>query len=276
MHSLAFICVDYNGREHTEKMCESLRNQLGFGSKFSIHCIVVDNAASAANNLDLSDSLKKYGWVKYIQSPTNLGYFGGLNFGLQQIAASEFKYVVICNNDLIFENNFCSSLIEKKYAEKILSVCPDVITKDGIHQNPHNFKRISWLRRLQFDLHFSNYYVARLILLILQFLRPVKMSPPQPPVGCEIHMGVGACYVLTSEFLKRFKKLNFPHFLYAEEAYFSDQIHSSGGILWFDPDLRVYHAESASLSKIPKKTTYEFARTSYWGCRKFLMKKYKE
>ena len=150
------------------------------------------------------------------------------------------------------------------------SVCPDVVTFDGLHQNPHVLQRIGWLRRFQFDLYFSNYYVARLMSLILGIVRPVKVSPPQPVVGCEIHMGIGAIYVLTPEFLKRFNKLNFPHFLYGEEAYFSDQIHAVGGILWFDPDLRVSHAESATLSKVPKRTAYEFARSGYASYRKML------
>lgn len=86
-------------------------------------------------------------------------------------------------------------------------------------------------------------------------------------------MGVGACYILTTEFFKKFKKLDYPHFLYAEEAYLTNQIHTAGGIHWFDPDLRVHHAESASLSKIPKRTAYEFGKSSYWGCRHFLLNK---
>ena len=83
-------------------------------------------------------------------------------------------------------------------------------------------------------------------------------------------MGIGACYILTRAFLERFKELHYPYFLYGEEAYFSNQIHTAGGILWFDPVLRVHHAESATLSKIPKRTAYEFARSGYPSYRKML------
>lgn len=83
-------------------------------------------------------------------------------------------------------------------------------------------------------------------------------------------MGIGACYILSPEFLKIFNQLDYPHFLYGEEAYFSNQIHSSGGILWFDPDLVVHHAESATLSKVPKRTAYEFSKSGYPSYRRML------
>jgi GT2 family glycosyltransferase len=83
-------------------------------------------------------------------------------------------------------------------------------------------------------------------------------------------MGVGACYVLTPEFFRQFKTLRYFFFLYGEEAYIADQIHSAGGLLLFDPDLRVDHAESAALSKVPNRTAYEYARKGYPDYRRLL------
>lgn len=82
-------------------------------------------------------------------------------------------------------------------------------------------------------------------------------------------MGIGACYVLLPAFLKKYKSLVFPHFLYGEEAYLSRQVHERGGLLFYDPDLVVLHKESATLSKLPKRTTYEFGRDGYWHYRGF-------
>ena len=82
-------------------------------------------------------------------------------------------------------------------------------------------------------------------------------------------MGIGACYVLLPSFLSRFRQLDFPHFLYGEEAYLTRQVHSAGGKLYYDPELKVQHKESATLSKLPKRTTYEFGRDGYWSYRTF-------
>lgn len=270
MKKIIFICVNFNNWEYTKKFCESLLCQRGSGSDFLVRCSIVDNSSNKQDSENLRPFSSEYDWIDYVVAPRNLGYFGGLNYGLDRVENDEGDYLVICNNDVTVDSEFCSRLSSKKYAINIFAVCPDVITADGLHQNPHLSNKIGWFRRFKLDLYFSHYYVARLLAMILRLVRPVKTSPPQPTVGCEIHMGIGAIYVLTSEFLKRFKKLNFPHFLYGEEAYFSDQIHSAGGILWFDPDLRVLHAESASLSKVPKRIAYEYARSGYRSYRRML------
>lgn len=270
MKKITFICVNFNNWEFTKKFCESLLLQHGLGAEFLVACVIVDNSSDKQDSENLFEFSKKNDWINYVAAPKNLGYFGGLNYGLDGILNYGDDYLVICNNDLTFDSEFCFSLCGRSYATNVFAVCPDVITADGLHQNPHSLRKIDWIRRFQFDLYFSHYYVARLMSMILRVIRPVKVSPAQPVVGCEIHMGIGAIYVLTSEFLKRFRKLNFPHFLYGEEAYFSDQIHAAGGVLWFDPDLRVSHAESATLSKVPKRTAYEFARSGYPSYRKML------
>lgn len=270
MKVIRFICVNFNNWEYTKEFCESLSCQRGLGVDFLVRCSIVDNSSDKQDSENIRFFSKQYNWIDYIVAPGNLGYFGGLNYGLERVESAEGDYLVICNNDLIVDSDFCYMLRGRNYAENVFAVCPDVITLDGFHQNPHSLSKIGWIRRFQFDLYFSHYYVARLMSIILRVIRPVKASPPQPVVGCEIHMGIGAIYVLTSEFLKRFRKLNFPHFLYGEEAYFSDQIHAAGGVLWFDPDLRVSHAESATLSKVPKRTAYEFARSGYPSYRKML------
>lgn len=270
MTLIRFICVNYNNSDYTIKLCDSIANQINLNIDFSIECIIVDNSTSNNDSAVIREFSNTYPWITYAQPSGNLGYFGGLNYGLKSKETSKVDYIVICNNDLDFDCNFCRNIAGKKYHKNIYAVCPDVVTKDGFHQNPHVKNKINWSRRLQFDIYFSHYYLARSMSFLLKIFRPVKKSPPQLPAGCEIHMGIGACYLLTSEFLTRFSKLNYPHFLYGEEAYFSDQIHSSGGILWFDPDLIVHHAESATLSKIPKRTAYEFSKSGYPSYRKML------
>ncbi|WP_454732100.1 MULTISPECIES: glycosyltransferase family 2 protein [Cupriavidus] len=270
MHRIAFVCVDYNGWEYTRKFLASLEHQRGRGVEFMLGCVVVDNSTDAACSDNLRASVAGLDWVTYRHAQKNAGYFGGLNLGLVDLRLDEWDYVVVCNNDLEFEEDFCRKLISRQYGSEVFSICPDVVTADGYHQNPHVLKPISWLRRLQFDFYFSHYYVARALTAVLRIVRPGKSSPLQPPESCEIHMGIGACYILTREFLQRFGALDYPHFLYGEEAFISHQIHTAGGILLYDPDLLVHHAESAATSKVPKRATYEFARQGYSEYRKML------
>jgi len=266
-----FICVNFNNSLYSKKLLESLKAQKCFEGDFSIRCIIVDNSTDEEDALSLDKHCAYIDWVKYIRSKTNLGYFGGLNLGLENISPYNPDFVIICNNDLEFNSSFCITLLNSKYANNVFAVCPDVITKDGVHQNPHHLKKISYFNRLLFDAYFSHYFIGVALLSIKNFIKNITNKAQsriaKPLRSCEINQGVGACYILLPSFFKYIDKLYFPWFLYGEEACLSWQIHSNNGILWFDPDLEIIHAESAALSKLPKRITYEFGRTSYWGLR---------
>jgi GT2 family glycosyltransferase len=264
------ISVSFNNSNDSRKLIRSLELQQGRDLEFSVECVIVDNSTSEEDAAECEELSRKYSWITYFKAPANLGYFGGLNYGIAKTGSIEATHTVICNNDIEFHHDFCRILAAKTYDIEVFAVCPDVVAKDGVHQNPHIPDRISWGRRCQFDLYFSHYYVSRAMVRILQIARPVKKVSPELPQAREVHMGVGACYVLTAEYFKHFKKLDYPFFLYGEEAYIANQIHSAGGVLWFDPDLCVRHAESATLSKIPSRTAYEYARTGYPDYRRLM------
>jgi GT2 family glycosyltransferase len=270
MEEIAFLCVNFNNAIESGRLLDSLARQEKQSAEFAVRCAIVDNSTSERAAAECEGVARRYSWATYVRSPGNLGYFGGLNYGMSAEAISNARYLVICNNDIQFESSFCARLVQNRYPPNIFAICPDVITADGIHQNPHILKRISRFRRLQFDVYFAHFYLSRLLILILKTIRPVKESPQQPEKGCELHMGVGACYVLTPEFLKRFDRLEYPFFLYGEEAYLANQIHSAGGLLWFDPNLRAYHSERASFSQLPNRTAYEFAREGYPDYRRLM------
>lgn len=270
MALLRFISVNFHGAAHTEQLLASLASQDGAPGDFCVECVVVDNSLGAAEALECEQVVATYQFAKYIRTEKNLGYFGGLNCGLSAKMPDAPSFVVICNNDLQFRSDFCRTLVSKSYPQNAFAICPDVVTADEFHQNPHILQRITWTRRLQFDLYFLHFYVSRLMLGVLRLFRLRKANSAQPLRACEIHMGVGACYVLTAEFLGRFQKLEFPFFLYGEEAFFSKQIHSSGGVLWFDPDLHVTHSERASLSQVPNRQAYEYARHGYPSYRRLM------
>ena len=85
-----------------------------------------------------------------------------------------------------------------------------------------------------------------------------------------IHMGIGACYVLRRNFFEHYSRLDDSVFLYGEEALLAGQLEAVGGKMYYDAALVVHHAESATLSRLPSKTTYDFAKASYPKYRSFL------
>ena len=269
-----FAVVVYNNFEDTYSLCKSLSSQQS--SDFtSFRCFVVDNS----DQPEISNSLVKleseFDFVFYLKTPSNLGYFGAFNYLFESASFEDSSYVVLCNNDLVFSNDFLYSLCNINPPSNCQVICPNVIAMDARGQNPHVLSRYPFHKRLLLDLYFTNYLIARMLSrLKLTFNIITKCFRKSEPlfscaVPTEIHMGIGACYVLTKDFLKSHNKLIYPHFLYGEEAYLTKQVHDSGGKLFYYSNLVVHHLESATLSKLPKKITYDYARDGYWSYRSF-------
>ena len=266
---LTFVAVVYNNYPDTVDFIDSLKSQIRPGK--NVRCVIVDNSDSSEVRDSLDRMATSHSVVSILRPPSNVGYFGAFNYYFDNNPTEPSETVVLCNNDLIFSADFVETIRSKQYADDVFVVCPDVVTLDGVHQNPHVIKPRTGLQRLKLDLYFSNYYIACGLLIIQRLIQPFLKSkkrdkPSQPGY---LHMGIGACYVLLPSFLSKFRHLDFPHFLYGEEAYLSKQVHTAGGRLYYDPALKVQHKESATLSKLPKRTTYEFGRDGYRSYRTF-------
>jgi len=272
MRRILFIVVDYNNHAFTIALANSLAAQMALNQNFTVNLLVVNNSDNTRASVGLEQGLAGFDWARIVCPEANLGYFGGLNFGLEQ-SGSEADYVVIGNNDLLFGPEFCQLLAMRRYPKNTLVVAPAVVTPDGRHQNPHVLRRSSWIRKLKFDIYFSNYFVASIISFLAQLTKRGRTPTSQTievQIEQQIEMGVGACYVLLPEFFLHYQTLFFPGFLYGEEACLAWQVRQAGGTTLFDPSLKVVHTESASCSLLPRQRVYSLGRASYWRYREFL------
>ncbi|SFX67881.1 Glycosyltransferase, GT2 family [Pseudomonas sp. NFR02] len=266
MITVVYVCVNYNGSQLTLDFVDSVKRQV----RANARCVIVDNASAASDRKILEDKLGSDPDVKLIFSTENLGYFGGLNLGIASIENPEF--VVVGNNDLKFSEDFTKLVLERDYPQDVLVLAPNVTTADGYQQNPHSRTKVARGRKFLYDIYFKSYYAAR----VLTWLSGIKNkisggrnnSFDQAPGY--VHMGIGACYVLLPSFFKKFKQLDNKVFLYGEEAILAGQLENGGGKMYYDPDLLVHHMESATLSKLPSRKTYGFARESYPVYKKYL------
>lgn len=264
---ICFVAVVYNNVEDTIKFCRSLKHLTG---AIEFKCYLVDNSDDPDMALLLMDVPAEYRFVEILRPGANLGYFGGFNYFLRNIDSSSFDNLVLCNNDLEFSPDFADKLSRSVYSDDVMVVCPDVFTLDGCHQNPHLLFPMKRLHKWRLDLYFSCYSAAKFLMFIKKTFYSARRDIAVFDRVIPIHMGIGACYVLRRSFLDKFNCLDYPHFLYGEEAYLSNQVHQCGGVLIYDPFLVVRHKESATLSRIPGSTSYSFARDGYWSYRHLL------
>lgn len=261
-----FICVNYNNSGYTENLVESVVTQ-----SENTFVIVVDNKSNEdeLNKLKLIEKKYKEN-IKVIWSEENLGYFGGINLGLKGLPKN--NPIVVGNNDLIYDENFINTILNGNYPTDALVIAPNVITKDGYHQNPHCRTRVSSTRKFLYDIYFSSYIFCKILTWGSRFVNYLKGGRDNSLDQARgyIHMGIGACYVLMPSFFDNFDELDNKVFLYGEEAYLAGQLMSINARMFYEPAAIVHHEESATLAKVASKIKYDYMKSSYHDYKKFL------
>ncbi|MCE5226814.1 MAG: glycosyltransferase family 2 protein, partial [Porphyromonadaceae bacterium] len=119
---LSIITVNYNGKEDTEKLIESLRNYLSIPYEL----IVVDNGSLENEAAVLQ---KKYPFLKTIRSEQNLGFAGGNNLGIRHAVGN---YLFLLNNDTVLKDNSLLYLIETLQMDPIIGgASPKILFNDA-------------------------------------------------------------------------------------------------------------------------------------------------
>ena len=126
---VVFICVNYNDNDVTSKY---VTNVLNMKSNFNIKIIIVDNSSIIDDQIKLSNFVKNTSNenLYLLNSDINLGYFKGLNLGIKfAIKKFDFDFLIIGNNDLIFDQDFLFELEISSYDPTVMVLAPDVYMK---------------------------------------------------------------------------------------------------------------------------------------------------
>lgn len=106
------------------------RNEFLFDSTNKTIASLIESEPNIKFNIFIVESNKNISYdkkeqnilIKTIYPTTSFGYHKYLNLGIKEGGS---KYVVLCNNDLLFENNWASEIIEVMQSdESILSASP--------------------------------------------------------------------------------------------------------------------------------------------------------
>ena len=268
---IGYICTNYNNSEYTINAINSLVSEVSV--EFQV--VVVDNNSIQSEINLLKNSLSYCEYVHIIFNNDNVGYFAGLNQGLDYILNLDlyFDWIVVGNNDLIFPANFLSqlSLVNEQLTDYPV-VSPDIVTIDGEHQNPHVISNLSWLRELLLDIYYSNYYLGNIIKRVSNFFSYFTRRADQKYwfESGFISQGHGSCYLLGPKFFENFKELWAPTFLMAEEFFLSKQLSDSGYKIFYEPRIQVIHHWHGSLNKLPGRQRWNFARDAHRVYRKYV------
>lgn len=267
----AYICTNYNNAHFTR---EAVRT-INAGACPPSHIVVVDNQSEAADVAELKVLAAEFANVDLVLNPANIGYFPGLNLGIDRMQALDpaVTTMVIGNNDLEFPIDFGEHLAEvvAEAADKPV-ISPYIETLDGLPQNPHVVSGISRIRELLYDLYYANYQLAKLIRFTAGRTR--RISDRRDEEGHAeaqfIYQGHGSCYVLTPAFFQDFGRLWAPTFLMGEEFFLSRQLAQQGHMTYYDPRLRIRHRCNGAIENVPAQRMWRLARDAHRVYRRYV------
>lgn len=263
---LIYIFVNYNNSNESILTIESILN-----SEFnnSDHIIIVDNNSDAKSIETLELFLReKSDNIVLIKNINNVGYFGGLNIGIRYVAKNKLKFdaLIVGNNDLYFPKDFKSMIFKKSNLFlKYPVISPNIITLDGVHQNPHVISNISKIREVIYDIIYMNYYFFKIIGFLAKMTHSFtdRNDEKHYNIAQEIYQGYGACYILTPLFFHNFNELENPCFLFYEEFFLSKQLEKAGFRYFYEPEIKLVHRLHSSTGLEPKYKLWKFGRDAH-------------
>lgn len=261
---ICVILVNYQNSQLSIDCCESLLAQQNDSMELTL--IIVDNNSSESEVELLRVYEKKNNNVCVVYSSKNLGYFPGMKVGQEKAySLGEYDYMILSNNDTLYDESFLALLLGKNYPLNTMVVSPDIITIDGKHQNPLFIKRISRIRKFLYHIYFSNWYVSQIINYIQLKLGASRRAKDKEGWDKEqiIYIGFGACLILTKLFMDKVRFVDDRSFLMGEEQLLMIQVEKAGGCFYYYPNMKVRHLDSATFKKMPSRFSFECMKAGY-------------
>ncbi len=225
--NLPIIILNYNSSSDCQKCVSFLKQQ----KEVDLEIIIVDNCSPNAGEFNNINSLCKEQNCTFLPAPENKGYNAGNNIGLRYAAEKGYKYAVIANPDMEFpQPDYFSKMVAKmEEDEEIVVLGTDIISPEGIHQNPMErdgrwYTSFGWITGL-FKHKKSDTY---------DFIDCYPQSHYCAKVS-------GCCLMVRLDFLRSIGFFDENVFLYCEEAILSRQVEIAGKRMFYIADSQSIH-----------------------------------
>lgn len=256
---ISFVVLHYLSDKDTIECVDSILNNVKYPN---LNIVIVDNAStndsfSVLKNYYDSDLYKSK--VFLLSSKENVGFAKGNNIGFHYCKYNlKSDFIVLLNNDVIIEqNNFCDLIIKKWEKKDYYVLGPDIITKDGIHQNPLKQKKWSLLKLHLFNLknyiRLADSYLLFIDKYLLRF-RNKKLANKYIIGDVENVRLHGACLIFSPDYVEKFDGLCDKTFLYMEEDILQMEMDHYDFKMLYSSELSLMHKEDVSTNMIVKNS----------------------
>lgn len=252
MDRIAFVILHYKVAEVTDKCIELLHKQQYTDYKI----IVVDNYSANGSLEILEEKYLGDDRMRFIPLEKNYGFAKANDIGyLLAKHKYDSDFIVVMNNDvMIYDENFCKKLVDLKLNENTGVIGPDIVNLKEEHQNPlkgcittkKELKKTIRTVKLKIKLIPMLYNVVQRNKKVTEdftFITERKNNVP-------LH---GACLIFTRHFIDKFEYAFYPDtFLYGEEELLFYLGRKANLDFLYEPYLKVQHMEDVSTDSVSK------------------------
>lgn len=192
---------------------------------------VVDNASPNFQEAEILISGEN---IQFIANKENVGYAAGNNVGILKALEDGCEYILITNNDVLFETD--SILRMQKYLEQHKEygiVAPCILDKDKSITKCHFMKKVEY----------GDIWLTQTILRFLCKKANEKVYGKHESYQKErdVFAACGCCFMMSAECAKQVTPLDENTFLYEEENILGIRMEQKGMKTRYLPDSKVIH-----------------------------------
>lgn len=254
------IGVNYRTDDHAVRFARSLEKY----SALEVKVILVDNSEREDSSVFFRRIGEANASIKCLQTPRNLGYFGGANFGWAQylIDSPPPDWVIVCNVDVEFnDGQFFSALRELETIESLGVVAPRIWSARWKRDlNPKISQRPSKAKMNLYRVIFGNYYL-QMTYEILSFAKnglkalirdTFALFRGHPRIETQIEEAPsiyaphGSCIIFNRRYFSAGGDFEYSVFLFGEEIFVAETAKRVGLTVRYCPWLRILDSEHAS------------------------------
>jgi len=271
-NAVLFICVNYHSEADVRALVGDLLGQRVAGR---VDVIIVDNGGGEAATPPLSALSLAHAQVAVVTPPSNLGYFGGADYGLKLYLKNNGipDWVAVSNPDIRIRNKgFFEELLLNYSGESVPAVIAPRLQSllSGTDQNPYLRHRPSRIRmhfyRWLFALRPAARWYERVSLAKFRTLLAIskfRRKRPLPVVKPEaIYAPHGSLMFFHHSYFSRGGNLCHGSFLFGEEIFVGETARKLGCTVIYDPRLAAEHRQKTPSTIIHDSTLARYASDS--------------
>ncbi|MGL5102054.1 MAG: hypothetical protein ACRC6N_05860 [Plesiomonas sp.] len=250
-NKVLIVCVDYFSEVETRSYIKKVKDIAEY-----VDIVVVCNSG-------LIDFSRNYNHGVYAYDFNhNLGYMEAAHQGLKMYLKENSMpdWIILSNTDIDFPN---ADIFDRLRLDLRLDsvIAPDIVTLDGIHQNPFLKKRPSFAKIKFLTIIYSSSILNK-IYSLLSLLRKKKFFGTMDGLGSDIYAPHGSFIMFGRDYFTVSPTLEHPTFLYGEELHIAERARLKSMRIIYDKDYSIMHREHVTTSKIPGFSKAKIMRDS--------------